>query len=97
MQLPPVEVVRPFGKATIILEVFEEGGSLIAGIYMLKGRIGLRPKAWLEAVRAELTVIEGLARRAGCAETRMAGRNWHRVFPDYEPMPGGRNLLRKRL
>jgi hypothetical protein len=86
------------GTATVVFEIYEEDGELICGLQQLKGRFDLKPKAWLRTMRAEMTKLESIARQAGCAEMRIAGRDWSRVFPDYEPLPGGRpNRLRKRL
>lgn len=79
------------------MEVYEEAGELVASVYGLEGTIRLPPRQWLRLVRAELRTIEDVARSAGCAELRMAGRDWSRVFPAYEPMPGIPNRLRKRL
>ena len=70
---------------------------MICGIYQLRGRIALAPKAWLRTVRAEMTRLEQIARAAGCVEMRIAGRNWLRVLPDYTPFAGPRNGIRKEL
>jgi hypothetical protein len=48
-------------------------------------------------MRGELRKIENIARDAGCTEMRVAGRDWSRILPDYEPMPGIENRLRKAL
>jgi hypothetical protein len=65
---------------------------------MLKGRLDLPPKQWLEVVRSTLAQLEQRAKNAGCTEMRMSGRNWARICRDYEPIPGDApNLLRKRL
>jgi len=98
--LQPIGVVRAGIAVTITLEAFIEDGRQIAGIYGLKGRVRLGPKAWLRAVRDEVRKLENIARKAGCVEMRIAGRDWSRVLPDYEPMtdaPDVRNGLRKAL
>lgn len=44
-----------------------------------------------------LTKIETMAREAGCHELRIAGRDWSKIFNDYEPYEGPRNGIRKVL
>lgn len=90
-------VYLPQGGGLVTLEIYHEDGVLICGIYQIEGRLRLPPKQWLRAMRTELEKIEGIARDAGCQEMRVAGRDWRRVLPDYEPMPGIENRLRKRL
>lgn len=93
-----LSVERPgIGSALLTLEVYDEDGTLVCGITGLNGHITLPPKAWLRFVRAEMTIIEDQARAAGCAEVRVAGRDWSRILKDYEPLPGITNRLRKRL
>lgn len=79
------------------LEVYEEPTGLVCGIYKLKGRIDLPRHEWLGAVREEMHRIEGIAKAAGCNEMRLGGRNWSRILPDYEPLSGVTNGLRKVL
>jgi hypothetical protein len=92
-QLPDI------GKCEITLEVYEENDALICAVYQLEGTIKAKPKAWLGVVRTELATLEGVAREAGCAEMRMAGRFKNSIFPDYEPFEPSSGLdgLRKRL
>lgn len=93
----PFEIIRPYGRVRIELEVYDDNGIRVCGLYSLRGRISLPPKRWLRVVRKEMHRIEGIARAASCREIRLAGRNWSRVLPDYEPMPGIENRLRKVL
>lgn len=97
MILQPQGIVRAEGAVLVTVEVFEEDGRTICGIYQLTGRIKLRPKAWLRAVREELRKIERIAKNSGCVEMRVAGRDWRRVLKDYEPFDGPENGLRKGL
>lgn len=92
----------PGWTTTLVFEVYQEGKGkrkrTICGLQQLRGTINLPPKAWLRTVRAEMTKLESIARDVGCAEMRLAGRDWSRVLPDYQPLPGGKpNRLRKRL
>jgi hypothetical protein len=94
----PVRLTAQSSTALATFEIYEEDGKRVCGLQQLEGRFDLPPKQWLRMVRAEMTKLEGIARDAGCAEMRIAGRDWSRVLPDYEPLPGGKpNRLRKRL
>lgn len=56
------------------------------------------PREFIRSCRAVVTDIEALARAAGCTELWGGGRNWSRVFPDWErPDPDNPNRFRKRL
>lgn len=97
MILPPFEIVRDHVAVTVTLEVAEDDGRRVCGIYQLDGTIDLPPRAWLREVRAEVAKFERIAKDAGCAEMRITGRNWARILPDYEPLLGLKNGLRKVL
>lgn len=97
MIMEPFSITAQGGAVTITLEVFEEEGRLCCGIYQLDGRITLPPKAWLRLIRSELEKIENVARQAGCAEIRVAGRDWSRVLTGWTPLDGVQNGLRKVL
>lgn len=93
----PFAIDRPFGRVDVTLEVYEEDGKRVCGIYKLDGQINLPPRKWLAAVRDEMRVIERIAREAGCDELRIAGRNWAPILPDFDSLIGPRNGLRKAL
>lgn len=99
MILPPQGIVREGVSVLITVEVFEEDGEKVCGIYQFTGRIKAAPKAWLRMVREELAKIERIAKRAGCAEIRLGGRDWSRPLSGmgYLPFPDIENGLRKRL
>ncbi len=97
-RLPPVPITGDGYDVQTVFELFEEHGALICGLYKMEGHIDLPPKAWLRTVRAHVGQFEELARSAGCAELRIAGRDWSRVLPDYQSMMGDSpNLIFKRL
>jgi hypothetical protein len=97
-RLPPVRITGEGYDVQTVFELFEEHGALICGLYKMEGHIDLPPKAWLRTVRAHVGQFEELARSAGCAELRIAGRDWSRVLPDYQSMMGDSpNLIFKRL
>ena len=94
----PIEIIRDGVRVLIRIEAIEENGAVYCLIHTLSGRIGLGPKAWLRAVREEITKLEQIARTAGCAEMRIEGRNWSAILPDYIPWPEGEgHALRKVL
>jgi len=99
MLLPPQRIVRDGAAVLLTLEAFEEDGEKVCGIYQLTGQIGQRPKRWLQLVREELTRIERIAKRSGCIEIRLGGRDWSRLLKGlgYEPFPDIENGLHKRL
>lgn len=97
-RLPPIPIVFDGVNVDVVFEVYQDNGEAVCGLYSLDGTIGLKPKAWLRTVRAHVAQFEDIARAAGCVELRIAGRDWSRVLPDYEPLPGGKpNRIRKRL
>jgi hypothetical protein len=97
-RLPPVRITGDGYDVQTVFELFEEHGALICGLSEMVGHIDLPPNAWLRTVRAHVGQFEELARSAGCAELRIAGRDWSRVLPDYQSMMGDSpNLIFKRL
>ena len=87
------------GEAFIRFEVYAEDGVMVCAIDQLDGTINLKPKAWLSLIRGELRMLEGVAKEAGCAEMRMAGRFNRKILPDYEEYTAfdGGLCLKKRL
>lgn len=88
------------GEGTIAVIVFEgvqEGKNAACWITHLAGQSDLRGRAFLRMVRAAMIDIEEMARRAGYDEIRFSGRDWSRIFPDYLPLDGEPNGLRKVL
>jgi hypothetical protein len=96
-RLEPFSITVKGGLGRVTLEVYEEDGKICCGLYRLDAHLDLPPKQWLRTMRTEMTKIETIAREAGCVEMRVAGRNWASVLPDYEPLIGPRNGLRKVL
>lgn len=84
------------GEAVLWLEIYDEDGHRVCGIWKMRGQLDLPPKAWVRTVRASLAKLEALIKEAGCDEVRFAGR-WRGVFPDYEPFDKLENGYRKLL
>lgn len=97
MRLKPFRIIRPGCRVVVQLEVYEEPIGFICSVWKLRGRMDLPPRQWLRAFREETTKVETQAKAAGCVEMRCGGRDWSRVLPDYQPLPGVKNGLRKRL
>ena len=97
LKTEPFLIRRPGAEVLMILEVFGEDGRKVCGIRKVRGTIGLLPKAFVAAVRAEVETIEGIAKDAGCEEMRIAGRDWSKPLAGlgYEPFPAIPNGLRK--
>jgi hypothetical protein len=93
----PFVIERPYGRMTVVLEVFGDGDDMVCGFRWVEGEIHLPPKATIRAVREEIRKIERIARESGCTEMRHAGDDRAIFFPDYEPFEGLRNGRRKRL
>lgn len=95
-------IIPGIGECELVFNVYEETIAdetrMICAVD-IDGFIKAKPKAWLRVVRSEIQFLERLARSAGCHELRMAGRDWSRIFPDYEkhPLGAGKNVLRKVL
>lgn len=97
MWLKPFRVERPGCRVVVALEIYEEPEGLICSVRKLRGRMDLPPREWVRVFREETKKVEALARAANCIEMRCGGRNWSRVLPDYQPLAGVKNGLRKGL
>jgi hypothetical protein len=76
----------------IVLHVTEEAGKLVMGIPYLAGKVR---GGFLLFMRMAMAQVVAHARKLGVSEVRLGGRDWSRVFPDFEAYDG--NRLRKVL
>ena len=90
-------IERDGGTITLTLEIYEEEGRTICGLYRFEGSVPFPPKRWLRVIREEMQTLERIVREAGCEELRLGGRDWSRILPDYQPLDGIPNGLVKRL
>lgn len=98
MLLEPFDIVKPYGRVTVVLSVYRvDGVGLVCGLRRMEGKIDLPPKALKAAAKQELAKIERIAKEAKCVEIRHIGPGWSRILDDYEPIPGVKHGLRKRL
>lgn len=79
-------------SGVVVIEFSDE----VCWLLYVTGNIGGKGREWIKRVHLLMQVFEDIARRHGCTELRLEGRDWHRVFPEYERL-GGRNELRKAL
>lgn len=86
----------PTNASGIAITTIEDDGA--CWINYVAGEIKGGPRTFVRTARAIVTGIETLARDAGCTELRGGGRNWARVFPEWERFdPDHPNRMRKRL
>lgn len=84
------------GLVVVTLGTFD--GVRCCWINYVAGEVAGGPKAFITASRRIIDEIATLARKAGCTELRGGGRNWSRVFPDWEHFdPDNPNRMRKRI
>lgn len=88
---------RPNAAAVIVMQPGMFDGTYCLWIPYLAGEVEAKPKAWLRLVREGMAHFVTKAREAGCAEIRIGGRDWGRVFPGWLPLAGVTNGLRKIL
>jgi hypothetical protein len=90
--------VYPNVAGLIVTTIGPDDGVEACWLNYVAGTIGGGPKAFILSARAVVDLIAGMAREAGCTELRGGGRNWSRVFPDWERFdPDFPNRMRKRL
>ena len=92
----PMAVDRPEGVMSWRFEAYIEDGRVVCGIYDIKGHRKAGPKAFAQAVREEMHVIEALARERGAQELRIGGRWGRHILSDYEPFPDPADPMRRR-
>lgn len=87
-----LEITGP-GRCLIVIEQADG----VVWTKWLGGQIEGGPKARTAIMRRAVDHIETVAKAAGCTEHRLCGRDWARILPDYQPLEGHRNGLRKGL
>lgn len=76
--------------------MFEEGGDLCCFASYLAGKF-TGPKGFVHTIRELMTAFETASRNAGVNAVYIGGRDWSRIFPDYELTGDEPNQRRKRL
>lgn len=88
-------VVSPDANGLAVVEI---DGPTFWIIY-IAGRVAGQPHRWRDRMRVLVSYFVGIARAHDCTELRLEGRDWSRIFPDWERLDErpGRNELRKAL
>lgn len=86
-------------NGVMVVEIHEIDGSKCLSLIYFAGRIGPHPpRQWTSRVREMVsTFLAAIAKAASCTEIRIEGRDWSRVFPDWEVLDADRHALRLRL
>ncbi len=95
----PVTIERPEGKMSFRFEAYEEDGRVVCGVYDLRGERIASPKAFITAMRDELSRIRELVETLGAQEIRLGGgeRDWGRhLFSDFDLAPDPKDQFRRR-
>lgn len=90
-------ITVPNGDGWVVSELCEDDGVICCWLSYLSGDVQGGPRAFLKLMRSIISEYEAMAKKAGADEMRIGGRNWSRVFPDYERFDDKPNRLRKRL
>lgn len=91
------EVRRKSARGALIAEIFEEDGKLCCWACFIAGKVDGGPRQFLRTMREIMAGLEFHVKQAGCAEMRIGGRDWSRVFPDFSVADPATNELRKVL
>lgn len=86
------------GAALLVIEPSVENGVPVLWLEYFAGAVHGGPRHWISMIRQGVRHFEIKAREAGQRETRVGGRDWSRILPDYERYdPAKPNSLRKAL
>jgi hypothetical protein len=81
-------------QGVVVVEINSDGvNSKTFWILYVAGRISGPRSHWLGRVKTLTSYFVGIARAMNCTELRIEGRNWGRVFPEWERI-GDPNQLR---
>lgn len=90
-------VSAPEGYGAVVSELCTIDGVQCLWLNYIAGSSDVGPRGFIRAVRKIMAEYEKLARNAGCEEIRIGGRDWSRIFPEFERFDDKPNRLRKRL
>lgn len=89
-------VVTETARGLVVVTLGTFAGVRCCWLNYVAGTIDGGPRAFIATARRIVDEIETLARAAGCTELRGGGRNWSRVFPEWERFdPQHPNRMRK--
>lgn len=87
----------PKAAALVVVEPGTFDGVFCCWVPYLAGHVNGGMRDFIRISRHLMAYLELSARLAGCAEMRVGGRNWSKIFADYSPLEGVPNGLRKVL
>lgn len=91
------KVTLPDASGVVVSELCIDDGAKCLWLSYIAGDSKCGPKAFVKMMRSIMAEYEELGRSAGADEVRIGGRDWSRVFPDYERFDDVPNRLRKIL
>lgn len=98
-EMGAVTVHFPNGAGIAVLEVgiYEPNGPLVCWMPYIAGKMKhVGPKAWMRRMIELMGIFEDQARKAGCSEMRIGGRDWA-WLPGYHRFDDKANRLKKVL
>jgi hypothetical protein len=84
-------------RGYLAFHFFDEDGERCCFASYFSGQIEGGPRQMVSTMRHLMSCFEVSCRAAGVMQMFIGGRDWSRVFPDYEEVDGVRNRRRKRL
>lgn len=84
-------------QGVIVTEICTIDAVKVCWVSYVAGTVKASPRQWLAIMRDGIAQIEDMARAAGCQETRIGGRDWSRILPDYQRFDDVPNRMRKVL
>lgn len=92
-----VECDGPEASGLLVFHVFDEGQGISCFASYIAGAVPGGPRRMVRSMQSLMAQFETVCRDAGISQIYIGGRDWRRVFPDYEPADGVVNRLRKVL
>lgn len=84
-------------RGYLAFQIFEESGELCCFASYFAGSVNGGPRRMIKTMRALMSAFEASCREAGVSRVLIGGRDWGRVFPDYELTGDVPNRRQKRL
>lgn len=82
----------------VVTEMVDRAHGADCWIVYLAGHTDLGPRAFVGMLRQNMEIYKDFARRAGARWLYLGGRDWSRIFPEFEAAPGeGEHTIRVRL
>jgi hypothetical protein len=84
-------------RGYLAYQLFEQDGDPCCFASYLVGTVEGGPRKMIRTMRLLMSAFEGSCRSEGIKQVYIGGRDWGRVFPDYELTGDVPNRRRKRL